>query len=176
MDPSLTSETLQAFLHAVGTRHPQPATLYLLGGSALRLLGSPRATLDVDYLGSDRPPLAGTVEATLQAVASEMHIEVEGVPLAEFIPLPPDSDARHQLVGQFGKLTVYVFDPYSLALSKIERGFESDLEDVRFLFVTGYLTWELLECYAAQLLQQAPAFLIDPQAFRRHLDILRRLA
>lgn len=37
----------------VGQRYQQSATLLLLGGSALRLLGSPRPTLDIDYVGHD---------------------------------------------------------------------------------------------------------------------------
>lgn len=42
-----------ALLTEVGQRYQQPATLLLLGGSALRLLGSPRPTLDIDYVGHD---------------------------------------------------------------------------------------------------------------------------
>lgn len=42
-----------ALLTEVGQRHQQPATLLLLGGGALRLLGSPRPTLDIDYVGHD---------------------------------------------------------------------------------------------------------------------------
>lgn len=39
---------IRAWLTEVGNRYPQPATLLLLGGSALCLLGSPRATVDID--------------------------------------------------------------------------------------------------------------------------------
>jgi len=48
MEP-VTSLALEAFLQKLGERISQPTTLYLLGGSALCLLGSPRETLDVDY-------------------------------------------------------------------------------------------------------------------------------
>ena len=48
MEP-VTSLALEAFLHKLGERISQPTTLYLQGGSALCLLGSPRETLDVDY-------------------------------------------------------------------------------------------------------------------------------
>jgi len=46
---TVTLQGLQAFFQRVGEQFPTPATLYLLGGSALCLLGSPRETLDVDY-------------------------------------------------------------------------------------------------------------------------------
>ena len=48
MEP-ITAAVLRLFLQRLGARYPRPATLYLLGGSALCLLGSPRVTLDVDY-------------------------------------------------------------------------------------------------------------------------------
>lgn len=47
MEP-ITVANLNAFLQRLGERYPHPASLYLLGGSALCLLGSPRTTVDVD--------------------------------------------------------------------------------------------------------------------------------
>jgi hypothetical protein len=46
---SITSLALQKFFTRLGQEIPARATFYLLGGSALCLLGSPRETLDVDY-------------------------------------------------------------------------------------------------------------------------------
>jgi hypothetical protein len=48
MEP-VTAASLDTFLQKLGQRIHQPATLYLLGGSALYLLGNLRKTLDVDY-------------------------------------------------------------------------------------------------------------------------------
>lgn len=50
---AVTIERVRTFLTEVGRRYQQPATLLLLGGSALCLLGSTRATLDIDYVGHD---------------------------------------------------------------------------------------------------------------------------
>lgn len=50
---NVETDKIYAFLKALGERYPQPATLFLLGGSALCLLGSPRPTLDIDYVGDD---------------------------------------------------------------------------------------------------------------------------
>lgn len=46
---AITIDHISAFLTEVGHRYQQPATLILLGGSALCLLGSKRATVDIDY-------------------------------------------------------------------------------------------------------------------------------
>lgn len=48
---SISSSQLDSFLTEIGERYNTPATLVLLGGSALCLLGSERPTFDVDYVG-----------------------------------------------------------------------------------------------------------------------------
>jgi len=48
MEP-VTLDTLQSFLQRLGERYPSAGILYLLGGSALCLLGNPCTTVDVDY-------------------------------------------------------------------------------------------------------------------------------
>ena len=46
---SVTAATLRTFLERLGERYQGSAALYLLGRSALCLLGNPRVTGDVDY-------------------------------------------------------------------------------------------------------------------------------
>jgi hypothetical protein len=114
-----TAEILE-FMQRLGGRYAGSATLLLLGGSALCLLGNPRRTLDIDYLVEGPLDQVAELEATVDTVAAEMRLEVEVVPLGEFIPLPDGAESRHRHVGQFGGLTVCVFDPYSIALSKVD--------------------------------------------------------
>ncbi len=144
MEP-VTPDSLMTFLARLGERCDRETRLYLLGGSALRLLGSPRETLDVDYAADVPPETAQAFRQALGQLADEFHLDLEEVPLAEFVPLPPLAHERHRLVGQFGLLEVYLFDPYSIALSKIARGFESDLEDVLFLLRTDTIEFAALE-------------------------------
>ena len=65
MEP-VTSIALQQFLKKLGEQFPHPAKFYLLGGSALCLLGSPRETLDVDYSLESAPAHAGALEQVLK--------------------------------------------------------------------------------------------------------------
>ena len=97
---SVTLQALQAFFERLGEQISAPATLYLLGGSALCLLGSPRETLDVDYSIEGAPPEA---EQTLERLAAELKLDLEMVPLSEFIPLPPEAEARRRFVGRYGQ-------------------------------------------------------------------------
>jgi hypothetical protein len=170
MEP-VTSTALETFLRRLGERIQQPVTLYLLGGSALRLLGSPRETLDVDY---SLEPGAPEVEKTLNALAKELKLDLEAVPLAQFVPLPPAAEQRRRFIGRYGQVEVYIFDLYSIALSKIARGFESDLEDVQFLLAQGLIAWPDLEAFFQAILPEVRRADIDPQEFQAYFDELRR--
>jgi DNA repair ATPase RecN len=70
---------------------------------------------------------------------------------------------------------VYVFDPYSIALSKVARGFESDLKDVLFLLREGYIQLDELEKHVRAALPQAWDFDIDPTELLQHLETIRQL-
>jgi hypothetical protein len=70
-----------------------------------------------------------------------------------------------------GNVEIYHFDPYSQALSKIERGFAQDLEDVRELIERGLVEPARLRALFDAIepeLFRYPA--IDPPTFRRKLD------
>jgi hypothetical protein len=175
MATTLATAEVQAFLQRLGERYPHPVKLYLLGGSALCLLGSPRRTLDIDYT-TEAPSAAGTqLQTAIDTLATEMRLELEAVPIAEFIPLPDDAHTRHRWVGQFGGLAVYIYDPYSIALSKVARGFEADLEDVLFLLRQNLIDLEQLTTYVTAALPTAWDFDIDPQEMQQHMAAVRRL-
>jgi hypothetical protein len=76
------------FLEQLGLRYSLPAKLYLLGGSALLLLGSPRETFDVDYLFVVDEERQQSFRQTLDTLANDLKLDLEWVPLDEFIPLP----------------------------------------------------------------------------------------
>ena len=144
-------------------------TLYLIGGGALLILGNERSTFDIDYVGNDLPEPSDQLAMAIQKLADEMQIEVDPVPLDEFIPLPTDADQRHRLVGQFGRLTAYIFDPYSIAISKLDRGFESDLQDIVFLIRQGLVDFEQLTAYGHDVLERRRGFDLERDSFLAHL-------
>lgn len=158
-------------LTEVGQRHQQPATLLLLGGSALRLLGSPRPTLDIDYVGHDLHK--NDLQQVLEQVAQEMGLEIEAVPINEFVPLPSDAQQRQLSVGTYGALNVYILDPYTIALSKIDRGFDTDIEDIIFLIRQGFITLTQLETVVSDAMGQAQNFDLTPIAMLEHLQDVR---
>jgi hypothetical protein len=173
MEP-VTPESLARFLTRLGDSCPHPAVLYLVGGSALRLLGSLRETLDVDYMADAPPEVAQELRQAMAQLGVEMRLDLEEVPLGDFIPLPPKAHERRRFIGRFGLLEVYLFDPYSIALSKIARGFESDLEDVLFMLDAGTIEWAELERDFTTILPRAGGADIDPGEFQAYFDEIRR--
>ncbi len=163
---------IEAFLAAVGKQCQPASTLFLLGGGALELLGGARPTIDLDYVGNDLQP-SGLQRLMIQ-VANEMQIELEAVPIAEFVPVPANARKRAILVGEFGNLTVYIFDPYTIALSKLDRGFDTDIEDVLFLLRNQLITVEQLTRFVDTAVSQANRFDLDATAMYRHLEIVRQ--
>jgi hypothetical protein len=170
----VTLNALQSFLRRLGERYADAGALYLLGGSALCLLGNPRTTVDVDYTFELAEGSVEEFERVVDELAAEMNIYVDRVPLAEFVPLPPQAHERRLPVGRFGRLDVFVYDLYSIALSKIARGFESDLEDVHFLLHAGLIEFGELERLFRAVLPDVSKTDVIPSEFCDYFDQVRR--
>jgi hypothetical protein len=167
----LEIDQIRRFLDALGKSFPESFRLYLLGGSALCLLGNPRPTLDIDYLGDDL--VEADWQKEIKKVAEKMGVEVEAVPIQRFLPVPDIAEQRSLYFDTFGSVEVYIFDPYSIALSKIDRGFDTDIDDVVFLVSHKLVTLAELERLLHELLPQAGEFDINPQEMLAHLQEVR---
>lgn len=75
---------------------------YVIGGGALTLLGSPHLTIDLDFVGDDVHP--NELHRSIIQIAKELKIQVEPVPLDQFVPLPKGSEKRNIRIAQFGNL------------------------------------------------------------------------
>lgn len=138
MEP-VTQDTLTRFLTRLGEQYPNPVNLYLLGGSALLLLGNLRQTLDVDFMTDLNSQQQRSLEIIMNELAAEYRLDIEEVPISEFVPLPPGAEARRRFIGRFGQIEVYLYDLYTIALSKIARGFDTDMDDVIFLVKANHI-------------------------------------
>ena len=168
---SIANEQIHAFLEQLGEHYPKPETLYLLGGSALLLLGSSRQTLDIDYVGDDL--IKDEFQNAIEETALKLGLETEAVPIQQFIPIAKDWQSRSLFFGTFGNIQVYIFDPYSIAVSKIERGFDTDLDDVIFLIKQGIINLEETAHFVAQAIECAQEFDIQEDQIRAHLEVIR---
>ncbi len=164
---------IQSILQTLGKRVPRSSRLILVGGSALALLGSPRLTIDIDFVGDDIHP--NELHRSIMQIAKELNIHAEPVPIERFIPLPKGSDKRSIHIGQFGNLDVYVADPYSIALSKLDRGFDTDFDDLIFLVQHNLVRLEELERITKDALPQAKKFDLDPEILAHLQELKNRL-
>lgn len=162
---------IQATLQILGERVPPDSRLFLLGGSALALLGSPRVTIDIDFVGDDIHP--SNLHKIIMQAAKELQIYVEPVALERFIPLPEGSGERSIRIGQFGNLEVFVADPYSIALSKLERGFDTDFDDLVFLVRRNLVTLDEVERVTHEALPLAREYDMNSTEILAHLQELK---
>jgi hypothetical protein len=165
----LDNSEIKSLLQTLGERVPFGSQLILIGGGALALLGSPRLTIDIDFVGDDVHP--SEFHRFIMQIAKELKIDVEPVPLDRFVPLPMGSTGRQIRIGQFGNLEIYVADPYSIALSKLDRGFDTDFEDIIFLIQQNHISLNELERITRDALPYARKYDFHPDI----LDHLREL-
>lgn len=162
---------IRSVLKILGEHVPPLSQLILIGGGALALLGSPRQTIDIDFVGDDVNP--NDLHRMILKLAHELKILMEPVPLDRFIPLPAGSDQRTLHIGMFGNLDVYVADPYSIALSKLDRGLDTDIADILFLIRNGFVDAQELERIMESALPSANKFDFNPDILD-HLEELKR--
>src|SRR5258707_2562345 len=103
-------EQLTQFLTRLGQAYPDPAEIYIFGGSAIVWLGGQRLTGDIDYTTS---PAGAALREAISQTAAELDLDLEESSPAEFMPLPVGANARHAPIGTFGQVRAYLFDPYS---------------------------------------------------------------
>lgn len=167
----MDNSEIQSILQKLGEQVPPSSRLILVGGSALALLGSPRLTIDIDFIGDDVSP--NELHKFIIQTAKEMKIFAEPVAMDRFIPMPEGSNKRNIRIGQFGNLEVYVADPYSIALSKLDRGFDTDLDDIVFLIQRDLIELQELERITQNSLSRARQFDINPTEMLAHLQTVR---
>ncbi|HTZ65132.1 MAG TPA: DUF6036 family nucleotidyltransferase [Solirubrobacteraceae bacterium] len=164
MRPPVDRERLHALGHKLGQTADTKTIVYLTGGATAVLEGWRASTVDVD-LRFD--PDSDTLLRALTPLKEELQINIELASPPDFIPELPGWRERSPVVFETGNVQVRHFDPYSQALSKIERGFNQDREDVANMLGGALIRSDrLLELYEQiePELYRYPA--IDPGAFR----------
>jgi hypothetical protein len=144
--------------------------MYLTGGATAVLAGWRESTVDVDVRFE---PDSDEALSRIRDLKEELAVNVELASPLDF--LPPLEGWRDRSPFRFreGNLEVFDFDPYSQALSKLERGFELDLADVRSMIASGQVEpgrlLELFEAIESELFR-FPA--VDPATLRTSVESL----
>lgn len=86
--------------------------------------------------------------------------------------MPKGNEGRAIRIGQYGNLEIFVADPYSIAISKLDRGLDSDFDDLDFLVQKNYVNMDEFERMARDALPHASKYDFDPNIIE-HLQELR---
>jgi hypothetical protein len=167
MRPPVDVGRIREFAQRLGRVAPGRTRIYLTGGATAVLEGWRASTIDVDVRFE---PESDALLREVALLKDRLGINVELASPPDFIPELPGWRERSPLVFRVGNVDVHHFDPYSQALSKIERGFAHDLADVQAMLDRALIEpnrlAELYETIEPELFRY-PA--IDAAAFRRKL-------
>jgi len=168
MRPPVDESRIRTLASELARVARSPVRIYLTGGSSAVLEGWRASTVDVDLRFE---PESDDLLRALPMLKEKLGINIEMASPPDFIPELPGWRERSTLLFSEGSVSVHHFDLYSQALSKIERGFGQDLDDVRTMIERGLVERQRLGTLFGSIepeLYRYPA--IDPVAFRRKVD------
>lgn len=171
-----TKADIEKFLKALGKAVRKPGRLYLAGGAALVHMGlRPGSTLDIDVVieTTDEDEMVKVIRRLVE----QMQLNIEFSSPGDFIPLPSQTMAQARYIGRYGLVDVFYFDFYSLALSKISRGSDRDLIDVKLLVQQKVISLEGLDAAYNEVLPRVgkrPYINLDPQKFAERYAVARQ--
>jgi len=148
----------------VGTR------MYLTGGATAVLEGWRDSTVDIDVRFE---PDADAALSRISEIKERLEVNVELASPLDFLPALPSWQERSRFRFREGNLEVFDFDPYSQAMSKLERGFELDLLDVRSMIQAKQVEPAKLASLFEEIEAQLYRFpSVDPASLRQAVESL----
>jgi len=144
--------------------------MYLTGGATAVLEGWRPSTIDIDVRFE---PDSDAALRRISELKEELNVNVELASPLDFLPALPGWQDRSRFRFREGSLEVFDFDPYSQALSKLERGFELDRKDVRGMVEAELVKPErLLELFEEIELELYRFPAVDPKDLRAAVESL----
>ncbi len=138
-----TPEPWSSFLKALDESLPEPVQLHCIGGFVVTLLyGLSRETSDLDILTAVPHERLADLQR-IGGAGSELHrrfkVYLQPVPVAMY---PEDYETR--LVPmcadlKLGRLGAFGLEAHDLALTKLERNFDRDRQDVQALASSAFI-------------------------------------
>ena len=136
MRPPVDIARLNDFMAGMGRKTKGAGRIYLTGGATALLHRWRPMTVDVNIKADPEP--SGFFEA-IAAIKDELSLNVELACPSDFIPELPNWRERSLFIARHGLLDFYHYDPYSQALSKLERGHSRDMADVEAMLRDGLI-------------------------------------
>lgn len=170
MREAADAKRIKALARELGRAVSPGTRMYLTGGATAVLEGWRKSTVDVDVRFE---PDSDAALSRIRDLKEQIDVNVELASPLDFLPPLPGWQDRSRFRFREGNLDVFDFDPYAQALSKLERGFELDLDDVSSLLESGMVeSRKLLELFESiePDLYRFPA--VDPATLRAAVERL----
>lgn len=139
MPRSNIPEPWKAFLKDIDSEVSEQIALHCLGGFVLTMLyGLERPTADVDVLSitpTSRRDFLLQLAGKGSRLQQKYKLYLDYVAVAT-VPENYEERLKEMFPGAFRHLRLYAFDPYDLALAKLERNTQRDRDDVKYLAKT----------------------------------------
>jgi hypothetical protein len=164
------AERIRSLARELGRAVAPGTRMYLTGGATAVLEGWRQSTVDIDVRFE---PDSDAALSRIRELKEELAVNVKLASPLDFLPPLDGWQDRSRFRFREGNLDVFDFDPYSQALSKLERGFELDLDDVRSMVSSRQVEPEkLLELFEGiePELFRFPA--VDPMSLRAAVESL----
>ncbi len=170
-------DSIELFLQRLERRFTRQGRLYLVGGATMVFEVFRDQTLDIDISFEVDDKDHSDFVAAVRDLKEQLSLNIEEASPSDFIPLPAGHRERSPYIGRYGRLEVFHFDLYSLALSKIERGTESDFEDALILLRSGRIDMPVLSQYFEEIMTRYGPESIkqEPVEYRSKFEILREM-
>jgi len=134
-------ERIVEVAHELGRIVAPGTRMYLTGGATAVLEGWRPSTVDIDVRFE---PDSDAALRRIAGLKEELAVSIELASPLDFLPPLDGWQQRSRFRFREGNLEVFDFDPYSQALSKLQRGFELDLADVASMVDSGQVEPERL--------------------------------
>lgn len=130
MPEKVSAERVEKGMKAIGRAGKKNARIYFVGGASAVLLGWRETTIDVDV---KILPEADEILRALPDLNEDLQLNIELDSPDDFIPPLPGWEERSTYIGREGPIEFLHYDFYGQAPAKIERGHNTDIQDVRHM-------------------------------------------
>jgi hypothetical protein len=168
MRPNVDPQKIERLMQALGREAQGSGCIYFTGGASALLIGWRSSTVDVDIRLDPEPP--GIFQA-IAKLKQELNINIELASPQDFLPPLPGWRDRSVFIGKQGKISFYHYDFTAQALSKLSRGFDRDISDVRAMYEQRLFSCiELRDCFEAIAPELIRFPSLDPDVLRGRVD------
>lgn len=145
-----TPTELREFLAAVDAALSEPLNLVLIGSCAVVLQSAfHRPTKDIDYFSASDPH---ALQSAINDVAASGIATIPLESAAAFATAPWNFEDRLEPYAGFTRLRIHLPDPHDLALMKLGRGYEHDMQAVEAMHAARPLDLDILvERYLSEM-------------------------